>query len=810
MRKKGKKGKKGGLEAAASKRLAKIGEVKVKRPSSMATDAVTPDADPLLERTARLTKWIREHRQTFGGVVVVGLLGLGGFLGYTYWQTKHEADASAILAQAFADEHGHVSDKADDEDDEARSRELYPTFKTAGARRDAALAKYREVETKFAGTGAAILARLAEAGLLLDAGDAKGAKAAYGEVKDSPLAQADAEVRGRAIEGIGFADEVLAQSDAANKDKHLDDALAAFKLLEQVGPEGLQGARSVPPGARAPGQGRQGQGHRAAEGRPEARRGARERPPVLVPGVRRGGPAARAGSVGAAPQAQAGHGRRRPGRRRGRGRRHERSADPGAAPAAPAARAAAGRRRAAPDAGTAGRTEVTGRRAARAAVVLAGAVSALGCATLETSDDHVNPEKPLWYQRPSGAIHVLFRARADGSAAHRRANPTSEDARRSTRTTGACSSGTSDHGLYALRAGNGSTIWRFETLGSVQSEPLYDAELDVVYFGSNDGALYAVHAADGALVWRYDSGGEITRRPVLGGEMLYFANGADNLFAVDRRSGKALWRVHRTSALGMEVSGYAGPALDQGMVFFAFSDGHVGAYDARDGTERWTPVDLSAEAEQAQGGEALRYLDVDTTPVPDDLGAAGRVVFVASYAGGVYALDEERGAPLWKNDKAVGVTDLALWREPAHTPAPGEPQYVPGGPPVPPRRDPVRLQRDERSLGARSGDGPEALAGAGPGGRHHGPGAAGRRAPGRDDAVRRVPPVAAERAPARRDRPRLGLLADARGLRQPGLRAHERRHAPRAAGRAAHRAGRALACPIPGKGGGSSRGTRSR
>jgi len=32
--------------------------------------------------------------------------------------------------------------------------------------------------------------------------------------------------------------------------------------------------------------------------------------------------------------------------------------------------------------------------------------------------------------------------------------------------------GTSDHGLYALRAGDGSTLWRYETMGLVQSEPL--------------------------------------------------------------------------------------------------------------------------------------------------------------------------------------------------------------------------------------------------------------------------------------------------------------------------------------------------
>jgi outer membrane protein assembly factor BamB len=310
--------------------------------------------------------------------------------------------------------------------------------------------------------------------------------------------------------------------------------------------------------------------------------------------------------------------------------------------------------------------------------------AAAGCATTETSNDHVNPEKPLWFNRPTGAIGIVFRREL--TAPSRAVGEPYERGRAEIDPLhGRVFVGSSDHGLYALRAGNGTTIWRFETLNGVQSEPLYDADLDVVYFGSQDGALYAVHASDGKLVWRYDTGAEVARKPVLWGETLVFANGADNLFAVDRRAGTPKWHVHRTPALGMEVSGYAGPAVDQGVVFFAYSDGHVAAYDARDGTERWVPVDLSAEAEQAQGGQALRYLDVDTTPVPADLGPAGRVVFVASYAGGVYALDQERGAPVWKNDKATGVNELVLWREAAHRPSPASPEYVPGGPPVPRR-----------------------------------------------------------------------------------------------------------------------------
>jgi outer membrane protein assembly factor BamB len=311
-------------------------------------------------------------------------------------------------------------------------------------------------------------------------------------------------------------------------------------------------------------------------------------------------------------------------------------------------------------------------------------MSILGCSTLETSNDRVNPEQPLWFNRPAGAMHLLFLrgltadSRVVGEAYER--GRAEIDIFR-----GRVFVGSSDHGLYALRANNGSPIWRFETLGAVQSEPLYDSALDVVYFGSNDGALYCVHASDGRLVWRFDSGAEVARKAVLLDETLYFANAADNLFAIDRRTGRSNWHVHRTPALGMEISGYAGPAVDRGIVFVAFSDGHVGAYDARDGSEHFTPVDLSAEAEQSQGPEALRYLDVDTTPIPDDLGPQGPVIFVASYSGGVYALDQDRGVPVWKNEKATGVTDLALWRERAHLPSPGSPFYVPGGPPVPAR-----------------------------------------------------------------------------------------------------------------------------
>lgn len=220
--KKGKK--KSGLEVAASKKLQKIG----KRAEPRRDIAVAADADPLIERTTKLSEWAKKNQKTVqlvGGAIAIALLGTAGYL---YRDHKREVEASVLLTKAVADERARIGEppKDDDEGDGA------PVFKTYEARREAALSKYREVESKFPRTGAAILARLAEASILLDKKDSAGAIAAFQDVKASPLAAADQEVKGRALEGLGFAHEL--DADKGDKDKHLDEALKAYKELENT------------------------------------------------------------------------------------------------------------------------------------------------------------------------------------------------------------------------------------------------------------------------------------------------------------------------------------------------------------------------------------------------------------------------------------------------------------------------------------------------------------------------------------------------------------------------------------------------
>lgn len=225
-----KKGKKSGLEVAASKRVAKIGT----RAEPKRTLAVAADADPLIEKTAKLSEWAKKNQkmvQIVGALIAATLLGVAGFL---YYEHKHETAASALLTKAVADERARIGEPPKADGDNAPPADTSPMFKTFDERRESALKKYREVQSQFPKTGAAILARLAEGSLLLDKRDADGALAAFTDVKGSALAAADQEVKGRALEGLGFAHELKALANAGEAPKFLDEALKDYKELENT------------------------------------------------------------------------------------------------------------------------------------------------------------------------------------------------------------------------------------------------------------------------------------------------------------------------------------------------------------------------------------------------------------------------------------------------------------------------------------------------------------------------------------------------------------------------------------------------
>ncbi len=225
-RRKGKKG----PQASASKRLAKIGEVKVKRPSAIAT---SPDADPLLERTARLyqvderapadVRWARR-----GGVAL-----RSGRL------RRLHVLADQARSRCLRHPRARVRRRA-----RARIGQA-PTTRTTTPRRRSSIRRSRPWPRGATRPSPAITTSRRSSpaparrswrasprrGLLLDAGDATGGAGCRVRRREDFAPRAGRRRGPRARHrGDGLRRRALlaAQSDAANKDRHLDDALGAF------------------------------------------------------------------------------------------------------------------------------------------------------------------------------------------------------------------------------------------------------------------------------------------------------------------------------------------------------------------------------------------------------------------------------------------------------------------------------------------------------------------------------------------------------------------------------------------------------
>lgn len=199
-----------------------------RRPINLLPGEMVDDA--LARSWSASGKWLRTNFNVIQWVILAGLVGLGGFLFYTSRVEKKAGSASESLASAVAAQRGRIvaEDKRSDEEKEADPTRVFPT---AEARADAALASYNQVIDQHPGTGSAILAKLGQAGILLEKRDYPHALDAFNAVLATPLAAADPDVKGRALEGVGFAKEGTGD---------VDGAMTAFKEVEKVDAKGFK------------------------------------------------------------------------------------------------------------------------------------------------------------------------------------------------------------------------------------------------------------------------------------------------------------------------------------------------------------------------------------------------------------------------------------------------------------------------------------------------------------------------------------------------------------------------------------------
>ncbi len=218
-----------------------------------------------------------------------------------------------------------------------------------------------------------------------------------------------------------------------------------------------------------------------------------------------------------------------------------------------------------------------------------------------------------------------------------------------------CASGVLAHGRFVIgsRAGNvvgvdtaqGHVDWAVTVSGGVDSEARFDADHDQVYVGADDGSFYALDAQHGTPRWTYRAKGAIERGAVFGGAgaasgLVYVATAADRLFALEAATGKWRWQYERETPEGFTIHGYSGPRLSGAHVFAGFADGFLVSLAAGTGEVQWARS-LAAASDQ--------FVDVDATPaLVKAPGAAGDLLYTASYSGGLYAVDARDGNVRWR------------------------------------------------------------------------------------------------------------------------------------------------------------------
>jgi outer membrane protein assembly factor BamB len=211
--------------------------------------------------------------------------------------------------------------------------------------------------------------------------------------------------------------------------------------------------------------------------------------------------------------------------------------------------------------------------------------------------------------------------------------------------------GTTAGTLYALRA-NGGRVWGYDARGAIESSPALDPAADELFVGTEQGVMHALVASTGAVRWREVTAGPIRQKPLLVDDAVYVISDTDVVMAHARSDGEVLWTYRREAPEGYSISGHAGLALIEGMLMTGMTDGTVVALDAADGTVVWER-DTSVDVDGPAGGRP-QFVDVDTTPL-----LADGHVYIASFAGGIYALEPRSGTVEWHDQTRTGVVGIA-------------------------------------------------------------------------------------------------------------------------------------------------------
>ena len=209
---------------------------------------------------------------------------------------------------------------------------------------------------------------------------------------------------------------------------------------------------------------------------------------------------------------------------------------------------------------------------------------------------------------------------------------------------------TSGAGLVAVSTRQGHEIWRQTTtepmvgravLADLPAEGTAAAWGPTLYAATLGGRLYALNPLTGAPRWPAPMQLEVAVHSGLAADKRYVYASADPamLLAIDRGSGKPVWRWSTLVDRDYVIEGQGSPAVVGNSVYFGTPTGRLVALSARDGALLWEAT--------LELRDKSPYGDVDSTPVFITT-TQGPAVVATSHSGGICAVAVEDGRLLWR------------------------------------------------------------------------------------------------------------------------------------------------------------------
>lgn len=146
--------------------------------------------------------------------------------------------------------------------------------------------------------------------------------------------------------------------------------------------------------------------------------------------------------------------------------------------------------------------------------------------------------------------------------------------------------GSADMNIYGLNASDGRLLWKINTeapvLGAVTIRN------GIAYIGGSDHKFRAIDIKSGTVVWSYDGvEGYIETKPLVYDNLVIFGAWDKNLYALDKKTGKEVWKWHEGKPGRFYSAAAVWPVAANGKVFIADPERVLTAIDASTGKTVW-------------------------------------------------------------------------------------------------------------------------------------------------------------------------------------------------------------------------------